>query len=208
MNVYTLKIKSNADCNIYIDDQFQANAKRNQIEKVSLEEGEYWVRGESLNNPNEVITQIVSLNQHKIIELKFAVSAISQDMSDAKSDKHDLNDITDSPVPKKRVSSEHSTKINEVVESLKANAEKNKSNKEQKGKREDHKTIKGVNVPVTSVSNGNNYNIPNIIWRIILSVGLFAIILVLIPTVIGTPISIMIAKPGFESIWKGDCDIF
>ena len=150
----------------------------------------------------------LSVEGDKIIELKFAVSAISQDMSDAKSDKHDLNDITDSPVPKKRVSSEHSTKINEVVESLKANAEKNKSNKEQKGKREDHKTIKGVNVPVTSVSNGNNYNIPNIIWRIILSVGLFAIILVLIPTVIGTPISIMIAKPGFESIWKGDCDIF
>ena len=35
-----------------------------------------------------------------------------------------------------------------------------------------------------------------------------AIILVLIPTVIGAYVSIMIAKPGFEAIWNGSCDIF
>ena len=53
-----------------------------------------------------------------------------------------------------------------------------------------------------------SYDIPNIIWRVILSIGLAAIILVLIPTVIGAYVSIMIAKPGFEAIWNGSCDIF
>ena len=208
MNIYTLKVKSNVDSNIYIDDQFKNIAKKDQLVMISLEEGDYWVRAENVNNPDNVITQIVSLNQHKILELKFAESTISQDRSDAKSHEQDLTYTNDSLAHKKQVSSEHSAKINEVVELLIVNAEDKRSDKRPKGKREDHKTIKGVNVPVTSVSNGNNYNIPNIIWRIILSVGLFAIIMVLIPTVIGTPISIMIAKPGFESIWKGDCDIF
>ena len=54
----------------------------------------------------------------------------------------------------------------------------------------------------------DNSNVGNMIVRILLSIGLVVIIIALIPTIIGAPISIMIAKPAFEAIWKGDCDIF
>lgn len=190
-----------------IDDLFQTNLKKNHIAKISLEEGDYWVRAENVNNPNEVITNIVSLNQHKILELKFIENTRSQDKSDAKSQEHDLTYTNDSTIPKKRVSSEHSAKINEVVDLLKVNEEDKRSDKRQKEKREEYKTVKDVNVTGTSVSNGNSYNIPNVMWRILLTIGLFAIVIALIPTVIGAPVSIMIAKPGFDSIWKGDCDL-
>ena len=208
MNIYTLKVKSNVDSNIYIDDHFKTIAKKDQLVMISLEEGDYWVRAENVNNPDNVITQIVSLNQHKILELKFAERTISQDRSDAKSHEQALTYTNDSLAHKKQVSSEHSAKINEVVELLIVNAEDKISDKRPKGKREEHKTVKEVNVTNTSVSNGDSYDIPNILWRILLTIGLFAIVIALIPTVVGAPVSIMIAKPGFDSIWKGDCDLF
>ena len=64
MNVYTLKIKSNVDCNIYIDDMFKANAEKNQIVMLPLEEVQYWVKALNKNNPADVIIEIVSINQH------------------------------------------------------------------------------------------------------------------------------------------------
>lgn len=51
-------------------------------------------------------------------------------------------------------------------------------------------------------------DVGNIVFRILLSAGLVAIVIALIPTVFGAPISIMAAKPAFVSIWEGDCDIF
>lgn len=196
MNVYTLKIKSNVDCNIYIDDMFKANAEKNQIVMLPLEEGQYWVKAQNKNNPADVIIEIVSINQHRILEFKFVENTINTEVSDVKLGlKVSLNGSR--AVHSKQVSPEKSALINEVVELLYANAK----NAKMKG----YKTIKDAG---SYGSKSSSCDVPNIIWRILLSIGLIAIVIALIPTIIGAPVSIMIAKPGFDSIWKGDCDIF
>lgn len=93
-----------------------------------------------------------------------------------------------------QLDAEKNKKILEVVKTLEQISQTKDTNKKRK-----------QNVLKQSIDLGD---VGNIVFRILLSVGLVAIVIALIPTVIGAPISIMAAKPAFVSIWEGDCDIF
>lgn len=93
-----------------------------------------------------------------------------------------------------QLDAEKNKKVLEVVKTLEQISQTKDTNEKRK-----------QNVLKQSIDLGD---VGNIFFRILLSVGLVAIVIALIPTVIGAPISIMAAKPAFVSIWEGDCDIF
>ena len=71
-----------------------------------------------------------------------------------------------------------------------------------KNERKSHKKkIAKVEGPEGGVVTEDNSNVGNMIVRILLSIGLVVLAIAFLPT-------IMIAKPAFEAIWRGDCDIF
>ena len=71
MNEVNLKILSDIDCNVYVDNELVAIAKQNQIEIIPLSKGEYWVQCVGVSNKNYKIEQIVSIEGHKVIKLNF-----------------------------------------------------------------------------------------------------------------------------------------
>ena len=71
MNNVNLKILADIDCNVYVDNELAATAKKGQIEIIPLQQGEYWVQCICTSNPNYKIEQVVSLERHKIVQLCF-----------------------------------------------------------------------------------------------------------------------------------------
>ena len=71
MNKVDLKILSDIDCNVYVDNNLIAVVKQNKVEILSLCKGEYWVQCVCLCNPQYKIEQIVNLKNHKVLKLEF-----------------------------------------------------------------------------------------------------------------------------------------
>ena len=66
---YTLKIRSNIKCKIYIDDDYKATTNNESLTKIILDKGEYWVRVEDDGNSNNYISQTIQLNQDKVLDI-------------------------------------------------------------------------------------------------------------------------------------------
>ena len=61
MDTVNLKILSDIECNVYIDNKFIAKAKRNIIEQILLSKGEYWLQCICAHNHKYKIEQIVNI---------------------------------------------------------------------------------------------------------------------------------------------------
>lgn len=66
---YTLKIRSNIKCKIFIDDDYKAVTYKDSLTKIVLEKGEYWVKVEDEGNSNNYISQAIQLNQDKVLDV-------------------------------------------------------------------------------------------------------------------------------------------
>lgn len=51
MKKHELRIKSNVNCNIYIDTEYTCSAEANHFAKIELDEGEYMVKVEKCDGP-------------------------------------------------------------------------------------------------------------------------------------------------------------
>ena len=72
MNKVNLKILSDIDCNVYVDNELLANVKQNEVAIIPLCIGEYWLQCVCPQNPMYKIEQIVFVEYHKILRLDFA----------------------------------------------------------------------------------------------------------------------------------------
>ena len=71
MNDVKLKILSDIECWVYIDNEYVTTARKDQVEILGLQKGQYWVQCVNKYNPNQKIEQIVELENHKVLKLDF-----------------------------------------------------------------------------------------------------------------------------------------
>ena len=101
--------------------------------------------------------------------------------------------------PPKKVDNKKKEKKSEPVQVIQKKPQEKTSIKNEKQSLK--KKIAKVEGPEGGGVTEDNSNVGNIIVRILLSIGLVVLAIAFLPT-------IMIAKPAFEAIWRGDCDIF
>ena len=53
MKKHELRIKSNVNCNIYIDTEYTCSAEANRFAKIELDEGEYMIKVENAADPDD-----------------------------------------------------------------------------------------------------------------------------------------------------------
>lgn len=71
MNYVNLKVLSDIDCDIYVDNEFVSTAKKGIVSVVSLEVGEYWVQFIASFNPNCKIEKVLNIEHHKVEKVEF-----------------------------------------------------------------------------------------------------------------------------------------
>ena len=89
---YTLKIRSNIKCKIYIDDDYKATTNNESLTKIILDKGEYWVRVEDDGNSNNYISQTIQLNQDKVLNINLDEIKLSKNKSEDLSIKRKAGD--------------------------------------------------------------------------------------------------------------------
>ena len=101
MDKYNLKILSDIDCNIYVDNELLATTKPNEMTIIPLSRGEYWVQCVCTYNPGYKIEQIVCVEYHKVLKLDFVSLieanpdyAIDSDFQYIKETKSYINKLT------------------------------------------------------------------------------------------------------------------
>ena len=73
MNEFALKVLTDVDCYIYIDCEYTATVKKNQMERISLQAGEYYIQCINIYNPNQKIEQVIYVDKPKILKLEFNI---------------------------------------------------------------------------------------------------------------------------------------
>ena len=71
MDEVYLKILSDIHCEVYVDNELMAIAKKNSLTKIPLRKGEYFVQLASTTNPNYKIEQIIALEYDKVWQVAF-----------------------------------------------------------------------------------------------------------------------------------------
>lgn len=71
MEEVNLKIFSDIPCEVYVDNDLKAVAKKNTLTKVPVRQGEYYVQLVSTVNPDYKIERIVSLDYDKVLNVHF-----------------------------------------------------------------------------------------------------------------------------------------
>ena len=128
MKKHELRIKSNVNCNIYIDTEYTCSAEANRFAKILLDAGDYMVKVENAADPDDCLDTEVSLDKDQLIK------ATLRELSDTDS-KNEAPVVV--PVSKdKRVRDDSrcqkpstASQISEIVESLaNSNAEDKSQN--------------------------------------------------------------------------------
>jgi hypothetical protein len=117
MKKHELRIKSNVNCNIYIDTEYTCSAEANRFAKILLDAGDYMVKVENAAYPDDCLDTEVSLDKDQLIK------ATLRELSDTDS-KNEAPVVV--PVSKdKRVRDDSrcqkpstASQISEIVESL------------------------------------------------------------------------------------------
>lgn len=117
MKKHELRIKSNVNCNIYIDTEYTCSAEANRFAKILLDAGDYMVKVENAADPDDCLDTEVSLDKDQLIK------ATLRELSDTDS-KNEAPVVV--PVSKdKRVRDDSrcqkpstASQISEIVESL------------------------------------------------------------------------------------------
>lgn len=101
MKKHELRIKSNVNCNIYIDTEYICSAEANHFAKIELDEGEYMVMVENATDPHDCFNTEIFLDRDRLIkpalngqsdtdsknELAVAVSKIKDTRDDVRGQK-------------------------------------------------------------------------------------------------------------------------
>lgn len=68
MKKHELRIKSNVNCNIYIDEEYTCSAEANRFAKIELNEGEYMIKVENATDPQDCFNTEIFLDRDLLIK--------------------------------------------------------------------------------------------------------------------------------------------
>lgn len=68
MKKHELRIKSNVNCNIYIDTEYTCSAEANHFAKIELGEGEYMIKVENAADPDDYFFTEILLDRDRLIK--------------------------------------------------------------------------------------------------------------------------------------------
>ena len=68
MKKHELRIKSNVNCNIYIDTEYTCSAEANHFAKIELDEGEYMIKVENVADPDDYFFTEILLDRDRLIK--------------------------------------------------------------------------------------------------------------------------------------------
>ena len=89
-----IKIITDSHCDIYIDGDFISNIEPNNLKKISLEAGEYWVQIVCCSDTNKKYEEVVNLQYDKVIKTDFKNSPDYQNSEVIKTDTEQECDTT------------------------------------------------------------------------------------------------------------------
>ena len=126
MKKHELRIKTNVNCNIYIDTEYTCSAEANHFAKIELDEGEYMIKVENAADPDDYFFTEILLDRDRLIKLPLN----GQSDTDSKNEpsvavSKDKNTRDDARVQKPSTA----LQISEIVESLAKSKAEDKSGK-------------------------------------------------------------------------------
>lgn len=68
MKKHELRIKTNVNCNIYIDTEYECSAEANRFAKIELDEGEYIVKVENAEDPHDCFNTEIFIDRNLLIK--------------------------------------------------------------------------------------------------------------------------------------------
>lgn len=68
MKKHELRIKTNVNCNIYIDTEYTCSAEANYFAKIELDEGEYMIKVENAADPHDCFNTEIFLDRDRLIK--------------------------------------------------------------------------------------------------------------------------------------------
>lgn len=68
MKKHELRIKTNVNCNIYIDTEYACSAEANHFAKIELDEGEYMIKVENAADPDDYYFTEILLDRDRLIK--------------------------------------------------------------------------------------------------------------------------------------------
>ena len=128
MKKHELRIKTNVNCNIYIDTEYTCSAEANYFAKIELDEGEYMIKVENAADPHDCFNTEIFLDRDRLIK----PTLNGQSDTDSKNapavsvskDKDTRDDVRDQKPPT-------TSQISGIVESLAKSKAEDKSQSHQ-----------------------------------------------------------------------------